>query len=233
MPLGVGRRRVAVVGGGGAVTAGHRLERSEVEPGAERLAFARQHDGAHPRFGLQLLAGVARAPANIAPSRALRLSGRFSRTSATPCVVDGRSVTLGRVTAVDRSGARSLSPSASRLPHSAHEAEPDRRRGAHHDPLGPQAPRLRPAGRPGDRRGVPRDRPAGADRVEPPGLALGRRRGRRQEAGHRRRSTRRNFDEYRSMPGAEYERRRHPRRAPGQGASTRRATWPTTSTARR
>ena len=46
----------------------------------------------------------------------------------------------------------------------------------------PQAPRLRQAGRPGDRRGVPRDRPAGADRLEPPGLALGRHRGRRQAA---------------------------------------------------
>ena len=53
-----------------------------------------QHHGAQAGFGLQPLAGVGN-PANIGPSSALRLSGRLSRTSATPCVDgDGHPVAI-------------------------------------------------------------------------------------------------------------------------------------------
>ena len=88
-------------------------------------------------------------------------------------------------------------------PH--HEAQPDRRRGPDHDALRPQAPRLRQAGRSGDRRGVPRDRHAGADRLEPPGLALGRHRGRRRCARPSPTCTAATSSSTRSMPGAEYQ----------------------------
>ena len=61
----VARRRVCT---------GHRLERAEVEPGAERSALARQHDGAHGRL-----------PTSSAhPSRARRTSGRRGRCACRP-----------------------------------------------------------------------------------------------------------------------------------------------------
>ena len=197
------------VGADAAAAAGHRLERREVEAGAERLALARQHD--HPHRPARPSAARRRraAPANIAPSRALRFSGRFSRTSATP-----RS-SMEMVT-------RSLMGPSVAWHARRHEVEPDRRRGADDDPLGAQAPRLRPSRRPGDRRGVPRDRPAGADRLEPPGLALGRRRGRRQEAGDRRRLPRATSTSTAASPAPSTS-----RATPGASAWTRSATRPT------
>src|SRR4051812_8965844 len=49
------------------------------------------------------------------------------------------------------------------------DPDPDAGRTAHHHPHGPQAPRSDPRGPHEPRAGVPRDRVAGAERVEPPG----------------------------------------------------------------
>ena len=78
---------------------------------------------------------------------------------------------------------------------------------------------------------VPGDRHAGADRLEPPGLALGRDRGpaTKQAVAD---VYRRNFEEYRSMPGAEYKPRRHVAASARTRSATPPATSPTTSTAR-
>jgi hypothetical protein len=67
------------------------LEGREVETGAERHALTAEHDGAHPCSALRRSPASASAW-NIAPSSALRLSGRFIRTSATPSEI----VTLTR-----------------------------------------------------------------------------------------------------------------------------------------
>ncbi len=78
-----------------------------------------------------------------------------------------------------RAAARTGIPDTTR-----HDA--DSRRAPHHHPLRPQAPRLRPAGRSGAARRVPRDRAAGAERLEPPVVALRDRHRPRAEAADRR-----------------------------------------------
>ena len=138
---------------------GQRLEGGEVESGAERLPLATGRPPARPAPP-SAAHPLAASAVNIAPSSALRLSGRLSRTSATPwSSMEMVTRSLMHPIVACHLGRMKLNLTADGL--------------SDHHPLGPQAPRLRPAGRAGDRRGVPRDRPPGADRFQPPGLALG------------------------------------------------------------
>ena len=114
------------------------------------------------------LAGVDDPP-NMRASSALRFSGREPDVGD-PAGVDGDGHPVAHRPVII----------ACHTPQ--HEAAPVGRRGPDHHTLGAQASRLRSPGRAGDRGGVPRDRPAGADGIEPPGVALGRRRGRSEDA---------------------------------------------------
>ncbi len=91
---------------------------------------------------------------------------------------------------------RPSSHGADRL--AADAPEPLRRRSAHHHPLRAQASRLRSPGRAVDRRGVPRDRAPGADRIEQPGLAVDRDRRTRRRSRRWPTSTPRTSQEYRT-----------------------------------
>ncbi len=73
-----------VVGGAATAAPGHGLEAAEVEPGAEAPALAREHDRPDARDRQPPGRPPRRAAANIGGSMALSLSGRLSRTSATP-----------------------------------------------------------------------------------------------------------------------------------------------------
>ena len=66
-PLGAARVAAACVGG--VAAAGHRLERREVEPGAERRPLAREHDRSHARFRLQPLPGLGEGDEHRAVQR--------------------------------------------------------------------------------------------------------------------------------------------------------------------
>ena len=74
----------------------HGLEAGEVEPGAEGPALAREHDRPHRRIALQRPRRPRRRRRTWRRSRAFSLSGRLSRTSATPLVDrDGHGRTSG------------------------------------------------------------------------------------------------------------------------------------------
>ena len=208
MPPGVGVARVAV--GGRAPGARRRPSRGTTRSRGRRRTSSPSPDSTTTRtvgLGLQLLPGVAQAGEHRAVERVALVGPVQADVGDAPFVdADGHTIAHRAIVACHAH---------------RHEAEPVRRRGADHDARRPQAPRPREAGRSGDRRGGPGDRPAGADRLEPPGLALGRHRGRRPSARPSPPSTSATSSEYRSTPGAEYPRGRQPGRAQRRSCATR------------
>ena len=113
-----------------------------------------------------------------------------------------------------------------------HAPQPLRRRAADDHPLRAQAPRLRPSRRSRSHRGVSRARPPGADRRQPAGVALARRRRRGQAPGDRR-DLQGQLRHLSHAAEARVRRRGHAVGSASNVSPTRRSTSPTTCTAPR
>ena len=169
MPPGVGALGLPSAAGAGALAARHRGERREVEAGAERGALAREHHDPDARRSDFSCSPASRSAGEHRAVERVALVGPVHAHVGDAPVVDADGHTIAHRAIVACHAHR-------------HEAEPVRRRSPDHDPQRPQAPGPREAGRSRHRRGGPGDRPPGADGLQPPGLALGRDRGRRQAA---------------------------------------------------